>query len=71
MMDQIEAVRIGRLLKKTIFILIEISKKEQDDLKVLLTKYNHVFVQHEQMLVVDPEGVFHKLDVNPNAKPMK
>lgn len=49
-MDQTEVVRIGRLPKETTSIPLEISKKEQDDMKSLLRKYNHVFAwRHKQI----------------------
>ena len=49
-------VQIGWLPKETNFISLEISKKEHDDLKALLRKYNHIIVwRYEQMLGVDPK----------------
>lgn len=38
-----EANRIGRLAEEIMFISVEISKKEQDDLKAVLRKNKHVF----------------------------
>lgn len=71
-MDQIWIVRIGEALDETIFISIEISLQEQEDLKSLLRKYNHVFAsQHEQRLRVSPDIVCHKFDINTNTNLVK
>lgn len=70
-MDRTTVAQIGRSPEETIFISLEFSKKEQDDLKALIQKYNHNFVwRHEQMLRVDPNVACYILDVNPNAKPI-
>lgn len=71
-MDITKGIKIGRSLDETTFFYVEVSGKEQEDLNALLRKYNHIFTrQHEQMPRVDPEVAYHKLDVNPNVKPVK
>lgn len=41
-------------------------------MNALLRKYNHVFSwHHEQTPNMEPEVTCHKLDINPNTKPVK
>lgn len=71
-MDLNQAVGIGKATDESIFILMEINQWEQEDLKSLLRKFNHVFAwQDEQMPGVDPDVACHKLDINPNTKLVK
>lgn len=70
--DRTKVVQIGQLPDETTIISLEISQKDQDNLKALLRRYNHVFYwQYEYIPGVDMMITHYKLDVNPKAKPIK
>lgn len=64
--DQTEAIKIAKELDETTLISMEINCKDYNDLKSLSRRYI-IF----QIPGVDPDIACHKLDVNPNIKPIK
>ena len=57
---------------KPIFISESLSLTEREELIVLVREYIDVFAwNYEDMLGLDPQVVMHRLNIKPDAKPVK
>ena len=72
-MDKVTQVNLrDEVNPKPIFISEILSPPKKEDLISLLRKYIDVFTwNYEDMLRLDPQVAIHRLNINPDAKPVK
>ena len=71
--DKVTQVNLGdEANPKPIFISENLSPPEKEDLISLVREYIHVFAwNYKDMPGLDPRVAMHRLNINPEAKPIK
>ena len=73
MKDKVTQINLGdKADPRPIFISESLSSSKREDLISLVRKYIDVFAwNYEDMPVLDPQVTIHRLNINPDVKPIK